>query len=76
MSGPFPHIEPYESGMLDGGMGIRSTGSVAGTLPAGPRCTCTVVPVQAARQINGGFLILTSTVPYCSINAGQGAADR
>ena len=34
MSGPFPHIEPYESGMLDGGDGHQIYWECCGN-PAG-----------------------------------------
>ena len=34
MSGPFPHIEPYESGMLDGGDGHQVYWECCGN-PAG-----------------------------------------
>jgi proline iminopeptidase len=63
MSGPFPHIEPYESGMLDGGDGHQvyweCCGNPAGKpalyLHGGPGSGCSAGPIRgysgAARLI-------------------------
>ena len=67
MSGPFPPIEPYDSGMLDGGDGHLVYWECCGNRAGKP-----------ALYLHGGpgSSTLISTVPCCLINAGLGAADR
>ena len=76
MSGLFPPIEPYDSGMLDVGDGHRVYWECCGNPAGKPALFLHGGPGSGARQVNGASLIPNSTVSCCSISAGVAAAFR